>query len=56
MSFSLFLLNSERNLANLIKEDGATIGLLEASFALSDSPRKCTLLVPKQFALNQGFR
>src|SRR5688572_1901620 len=49
-------LHLERQLANLVQEDRASFGLLEAPGASSDRPGEGALLVPEQLALQERAR
>src|ERR1700751_4440147 len=45
-------LQGQRQIADFIEEDRATVGLFESSAPAVESPSKRPLLVPKEFVLN----
>src|SRR5215831_765702 len=48
-----FRLQRERQVPDLVEEEGSVIRHFEAASFLSDSSGKCTFLVPEQFALQK---
>ena len=50
-----FALDLEGHFADLVEEEGALVALLETADTLGSGSRECALLVPEEFALEQGF-